>query len=124
MKSNLAGNNNAEDFHDAQDGVPKPDEQPDQEAKVIDFNPAKIEASQTGLITTVVEKLELYSEEKDKAGSTEEDDESGNGGDSHTFELEPGANNSDSENQRAYDNKQDEAFYNKYANPEYFFGHM
>ena len=55
-KSNFAENNNAEDFHDSQDGVPTPDKQPDQEGKVIDFIPAKTEASQTGLITKAVEK--------------------------------------------------------------------
>ena len=62
--------------------------------------------------------------EKDKTGSTEEDDKSGDGGGTHTIELEPSANNSDNEKQRAYDKKQDEAFYNKHANPESFFEHL
>ena len=97
MKSNLSGNNDVEDFHDAQDGVPRPDEQPDQEGKVIDFNPVKIEAIQTRLITTAMGKLVMDPELKDKAGSTEEDNESGGRGDSHIFELKPGANYSDDE---------------------------
>ena len=46
-------------------------------------------------------------EEYDNAGSIEEDDESSDGGGSHTIELEPGADDNDNENQRAYDKKQD-----------------
>ena len=44
----------------------------------------------------------MYSEEKDKADSTEEDDKSGVGGDSHISELGPGARDSDDEEQIAY----------------------
>jgi hypothetical protein len=60
-------------------------------------------------------------EEKDRVGLTEEDNESSDGCGSHTIELELGANNSDDEKQRAFDKKQDEAFYNKHINPESFF---
>ena len=41
-KSNLAENNDAEDFHDAQDCVIKPDKQPLHEYKNSCFNPVKI----------------------------------------------------------------------------------
>ena len=64
MKSNIAGNNDTEDFHDAQDDVPTPDKQPDQEGKVINVNPVEIEASQTRLITTAVGKLVMNPEER------------------------------------------------------------
>ena len=91
MESMPVDNMDAEDFHDAQDGVPKPDEQPNQGGKVIDIIPVKIEASQTKLITKAVEKLEMDSEGNIKADSTEEDDKSGNGGDIHISPLETGA---------------------------------
>ena len=104
--------------------MPKPDEQPDQEYKTSGFNPVKIEASQTRLITTAVGKLEIDPEEKDKVGSPEADVKSGDGGGSHTIELGPGTNDSDDDKQRVYDKKQDEAFYNKHANPESFFEHL
>ena len=117
MKSNPVDNMDAEDFHDAKDGAPKPDKQPDQEGKVIDFIPAEIEVSQTKLITKAVETLEMDSEGNYKADSTEEDSRSGKEG-------EPGAKDVDNEEQRAYDEKQDEALYDKHPNPESFYQHL
>ena len=54
MKSNLAGNSDADSFHDVQDCVPKPDKQSDQKDKTSGFNPVKIEARQTRLIVKAV----------------------------------------------------------------------
>ena len=49
------GNSNADSFRDAQNCMPKPADQPDQEDKVSDFGPVKIAAHQTRLITKAVE---------------------------------------------------------------------
>ena len=44
-QSNLLGKMNADSLHDTQDGMPTPDEQPDQDDKVSNFNPVGITAS-------------------------------------------------------------------------------
>jgi hypothetical protein len=75
---------------DAQDGLQTPDEQPDQEGKVSDFNPVKITAHQTKLITKAVGDLVMDPEDNDDAGSSVEDNEFGNGTGSLTIDLEPG----------------------------------
>ena len=63
-------------------------------------------------------------EENDNTGSTGEDNTSGNEGGSPTTNLEPGTDNNDNEKQRAFDKKQDDAFNNKFPNPDTFFKHV
>ena len=123
-QSNLVGNMNADSFHDAQDCMPKPDEQPDQEGKVSNFNPVEIAAHQTRLITKAVGDLVMNPEKNDNAGSTGEGDEFGNGSGSLTIDLEPDADDNDDEKQRAFDKEQDDAFNDKFPNPDTFFEYL
>ena len=66
-----------DNFHGAQDGLPKPDEQPGQEEQATDFNTAAIAASHTRLIIKAVEDLVLDPEENKNTESAGQDNEFG-----------------------------------------------
>ena len=51
-----------DNFHDAQDGVSKPDKQPGQEEQASDFNPTNIAECQTRLIIKAVKDLVMNPE--------------------------------------------------------------
>ena len=63
-------------------------------------------------------------EDNDNAGSTEEDDNFGNVSGSLIIGLEPGADDNEDEKQRAFDKEQDDAFNDKFPNPEMYFKHL
>ena len=69
------------------------------------------------LITVAAKALEMDSEQNDKVDATGEDNQSVGKG-------EPGAEYADDEEQTAYDLKQDEAFHNKFSNPETFYDYL
>ena len=68
---NVSGDN----FHDAWEELPKPNEQPGQEEQARDLNPTTVAASQNRLLTIAVQDLGMNPEEDKDVGSAGTEDD-------------------------------------------------
>jgi hypothetical protein len=108
-------------FLHAQDKVPKLDKQGGQEEQAGDSNPTNIAAIQTRLITKTVQGLLLNPEEDKNTALARKDNEFVNKRCSLTNNFGPGTNDDTNEQQTYLEKRVDEAFNDKFPNPNPFF---
>ena len=89
-QSHLTVNVCRDNFHDAREELPKPDEQPGQEKQAEDVNPITVAANQARLIVVSVQSLDInYKGNADVGSATEDEFSKAPGSLSNNFE--PGA---------------------------------